>query len=269
MDRWSFVERDETVLACRNFGGVGPDALLLHGLAGHAGEWTETAHWLTARRRVLGSDARGHGRSDRIPTDVSRDAHVKDAIYLIERLASGPVVLIGQSLGGHTAVLVATQRPDVVEGLIVADASPAERNEATVAELRTALAAWPVPFPSREGAIGFFGGPSLTADAWVDGLEERANGWWPRFDVDMMVETLRRAVSRSYWEEWEQIQCPTLVVRAGNGVIPVTEADAMRDRLPQADVIENPGAKHDLHLDRSAEWRTEVCRSLDSLEPPT
>ena len=269
MDRWSFVERDETLLACRDFGGVGPDALLLHGLSGHAGEWTETAHWLTARRRVLGSDARGHGRSDRIPTDVSRDAHVKDAVFLIERLASGPVVLIGQSLGGHTAILVAAQRPDLVEGLIVADASPVERNEATVAELGAALARWQVPFPSREAAIDFFGGPSLTADAWTDGLEEGAGGWRPRFDVDVMVETLRLAVLRSYWEEWEQIQCPTLVVRAGNGVIPVTEADAMRDRLPQADVIEISGAKHDLHLDRPAEWRMAVCRFLDSLEPRT
>ena len=76
--QWSFAERDNVRLACRDFGGRGPSVLLVHGLAGHAGEWTETARWLTARCRVVAFDARGHGRSERAPIDVSRAAHVAD-----------------------------------------------------------------------------------------------------------------------------------------------------------------------------------------------
>jgi pimeloyl-ACP methyl ester carboxylesterase len=263
---WTFLQRGDVRLASRDFGGVGSSVLLLHGLAGHADEWTETAGWLTRRCRVLALDARGHGRSERVPLDVSRSAHVADAVFVIETLGLAPVVLIGQSLGGITALLVAAERADMMRGLVVVDASPARGDEALVNEVGDSLANWPVPFPSHDAAVAFFGGASLLADAWADGLELRGDGWWPRFDVDIMVRTLRDAVSRPYWDQWDRIQCPTLVMRAGNGVIPVADAQAMNERLPQAQLIELPGAKHDLHLDHSAEWQSVLSQFLDSIE---
>jgi pimeloyl-ACP methyl ester carboxylesterase len=263
---WLYLERDDIRLACRDFGGHGPPALLLHGLAGHAGEWAETAGWLTERFRVLALDARGHGRSERHPGDVSRGAHVADAAFVIEELELGPVVLVGQSLGGHTALLLAVERPELVRALVVAEASPAEGDETSAAEVAQLLSRWPLPFPSRDAAVEFFGGPSLSAETWADGLEQRDDGWWPRFDSDLMVRTLREAVERPYWEEWERISCPVLVVRACDGSIPAADAQAMADRLPQARLVELTGAEHDLHLDRPAEWRRALSGFLDSLD---
>jgi hypothetical protein len=104
-------ERGGVRLAGLDFGGEGPAALLLHGLAGYAGEWAEAARWLTGRCRVLALDARGHGGSERSPADVSRAAHVADA---------GP--------GGF---------------------DDADAVEANVEELLRALRRWPVPFASR------------------------------------------------------------------------------------------------------------------------
>ena len=78
--------------------------LLLHGLAGHAGEWSETATWLTGNHRALALDQRGHGLSTHAPKDVSREAHVADVAFVIDQLNLGPVVLIGQSLGGNLRV---------------------------------------------------------------------------------------------------------------------------------------------------------------------
>lgn len=74
-----------------------------------------------------------------------------------------------------------------------------------------------MPFATRADAIEFFGGPSLTAEAWVDGLERCDGGWWPRFDVRTMMETLR-----------ERIECPTLIVRAGEGLVPTAVAASRR-----------------------------------------
>jgi pimeloyl-ACP methyl ester carboxylesterase len=156
MADWRILERAGVRLAVLDFGGEGPTALLLHGLAGHAEEWTETAAWLTDRCHLLALDARGHGRSERRPADVSRAAHVADAVFALE--ADGPAILIGQSLGGVTALLVAAERPDLARALVVAEASPAQGSEREVAR---------------------------------DGL-------WPRFDVDVMARTLREADSRSY-----------------------------------------------------------------------
>jgi pimeloyl-ACP methyl ester carboxylesterase len=265
---WIYLEREGVRLACLDVGGSGrPPALLLHGLAGHAGEWAQTAAWLTDRTRVLALDARGHGRSQRRPSDLSPAARVADVAFAIEELGLGPVVLVGQSLGGQTALLVAAERPDLVRALVVADASPAEEAEGTLAEVEEALAAWPVPFASRQAAVEFFGGPSLAAEMWADGLEQRDGGWWPTFDVEVMSRMLSEAAG-PFWKQWEAIRCPTLVVRAGNGGMPAADMEAMAARLPQARLVELAGAAHDLHLDRPAEWRQALSEFLDGLGPP-
>jgi pimeloyl-ACP methyl ester carboxylesterase len=264
------LERDGVRLAGLDYRGDGSPVLLLHGLAGHAGEWAETAGWLTDCCRVVALDARGHAGSERRPLDVSPDAHVADAVFAVERLGLGPVVVVGQSLGGRTALLLAARRPDLVRGLVVADAGPAGGDEADVvesdlAELEKSLRRWPVPFASRDAAVEFFGGPSLSAEAWADGLEHREGAWWPRFDIDVMVRTLREAVSRSCWEDWERIACPSLVVRAGDGSLSRADAQAMAARGQHARLVELAGAKHDLHLDRPAEWREALAEFVDSL----
>ncbi|MFJ2926392.1 alpha/beta fold hydrolase [Streptomyces massasporeus] len=79
--------------------------LLLHGLAGHQGEWDTLAGQLRSDgNRVVTYDARGHGASTRTPANATREAHVQDAVALIEALDLAPVTLLGQSLGGHTAM---------------------------------------------------------------------------------------------------------------------------------------------------------------------
>jgi pimeloyl-ACP methyl ester carboxylesterase len=264
------LQRDGARLAGLDFGGAGPPVLLLHGLAGYAGEWAETAGWLTGRARVVALDARGHGGSERFPADVSRAAHVADAAFAVQRLRLGPAVVVGQSLGGLTALLLAAERPDLVRGVVVAEAGPGgggdpEAHEANVAEVTSSLRRWPVPFASCEAAVAFFGGPSLTAEAWAGGLEQRDGDWWPRFDVDVMTRTLREADSRSYWTDWERIACPALVVRAGAGSLPRADAQAMVRRGHRVTLVELAGAKHDLHLDRAAEWRVALSEFLDSL----
>jgi pimeloyl-ACP methyl ester carboxylesterase len=191
----------------------------------------------------------------------------------VERLRLSPLVVVGQSLGGLTALLLAAERPELVRGLVLVDAHPggggdAASHEANLADLRSSLRRWPVPFASPESAVAFFGGPSLTGEAWAGGLEQRDDGWWPRFDVDVMVGTLREANSRSYWGAWERIACPVLVVRAGAGAGTVTEADAraMSDRGRDVRIVQLAGAKHDLHLDRPAEWRAALTAFLDELD---
>ena len=266
-------ERAGTALACLDYGGSGPPAILLHGLAGHAGEWRETAGWLTGACRVIALDARGHGRSTRAPVDVSRDAHVADVAFAAEQLGLGPVVVIGQSLGGQLALIVAARHPELVRGVVIADASPAGAADAAEAAavaggLAEALRRWPVPFATRAAADAYFGSKgygSLAVEAWADGLEQRDGGWWPAFEVDVMERVLHEAVIADHWDDWERIRCPALVVRAGDGIIPAADARAMAERLPGASLVELPGAAHDLHLDQPERWRQAVSEFLAQL----
>jgi pimeloyl-ACP methyl ester carboxylesterase len=253
-----FLERDGVRLAGVDFGGAGPAVVLLHGLAGYAGEWTQTASWLTERHHVVALDARGHGDSEREPADVSPSAHVADVLFALERLDLAPAALVGQSLGGRTALLAAAKRPDLVRAVVVAEAGPgggaAEADEAA-GEIRAALARWPMPFASRAAAVEFLGGPSLHADAFAGGLEERDGAWWPRYEPQVLVRTLRESFAEPCWEACDAVACPALVVRAGKGSLSAQDAEAMRRRLAAGRLVVLEDAGHDLHLERPGEWR--------------
>src|SRR3989440_1690590 len=163
------TSRDGVRLACRDHGGNGPTAVLAHGLAGHAGEWDGTAAWLGAAHRVVAPDARGHGRSERRPGDLSRAACVDDLAHWIELLDLAPALVIGQSLGGHTAFLLAARRPELVRALVVAEAAP-DADPGAPASVAGWLRSWPVPFAGRDDALAFFG-DTTWGRAWADGLE--------------------------------------------------------------------------------------------------
>ena len=135
-----------------------------------------------------------------------------------------------------------------------------------------ALREWPASFGSRSEAQAFFAdrfGNGLAAEAWTSGLERGENGWRPRFDVDVMARMLRDAISVSAWKEWDSITCPTLIVRAGDGMVEPEIAEEMTERLPQARLVEIAGAAHDVHLDRPDEWREALGRFLDSVDGRT
>jgi pimeloyl-ACP methyl ester carboxylesterase len=153
---------------------------------------------------------------------------------------------------------------------VLVDATPAgggDGVEETVAATAAALREWPTSFGSRADAEAFFAerfGKGLAAEAWASGLEHTPTGWQPRFDVEVMAQTLREAISVPSWDEWDSIRCPTLVVRAGKGMTDPETAGEMVERLPGARLVEIAEAAHDLHLDRPDEWREALICFLDS-----
>ena len=259
------LTRDGVALAGLDFPGSGLPVVLFHGLAGYAGEWRMTADALEDRR-VVALDGRGHGRSEREPDDVSIAAHAADAAFVIEQLDLGEVVTIGQSLGALTAITLAATRPELVKAMVVVDADPAAGSKGTVADVEASLRRWPVPFESVLAAAQFFGGSPGSAAAWANGLERREDGWWPRFDFDVMTRTLNEALGRDYWAEWERIRCPVLVLRAENGDVNEATAGEMTERLATARAIEIPGAGHDLHLDSPNEWQAVLGGFLEAID---
>lgn len=162
------VIRDDVTLVCHDRGGDGPPLLLLHGLAGYGGEWDTLARHLGPRFRVVTVDQRGHGASTRRPADVSRAAHVADVVAVIEQLDLGPVTLLGQSYGGHAAMLAAAAHPELVERLVMVEAGPAAGSAETVADIGAWFASWPTPFATAPAAVEFLGGGPV-GEAWAAG----------------------------------------------------------------------------------------------------
>lgn len=249
MTDWLDVSHDSTRLACCDFGGRGAAVLLLHGLAGYSGEWAQTAGVLSDSFQVFALDQRGHGRSERQPHDLSREAFVADVVAAVARLSLAPVALVGQSMGGNTAFLVAARHPELVRSLVVIEASPDGPAPELPTRIRRWLDSWPAPFADEADAREFFASQHLAPRAWTEGLERRDDGLWPSFSNDVMVQCIAELAKRDYWTEWRRIQCSTLLLRGERGNFDAEHYDELSRALPDGHWETISDAGHDAHLD--------------------
>lgn len=104
--------------------GVGEPLVILHGLFGSRRNWASIAGRLAPQHRVITVDMRNHGES---PWDDRHDypALAADVARLIETRVAGPAVVMGHSMGGKAAMMLAVTRPELVERLVVVDIAPA------------------------------------------------------------------------------------------------------------------------------------------------
>ena len=128
-----------------------PTLVFLHYWGGSARTWKDVVHSLDSQFRCVAYDQRGWGSSDAPADGYSLQDLAKDAFMLIQALGLRRYVLVGHSMGGKVAQLMASQRPAGLDALIlVAPASPSPQHipeEARQAQLHaydnreTALAA--------------------------------------------------------------------------------------------------------------------------------
>jgi pimeloyl-ACP methyl ester carboxylesterase len=104
-------------------GDAGPWAVFCHGLFGQGKNWTQIAKALTDRRRSLLVDLPDHGRSG-WTEQFDLVAHADLVAEVVRERAEPPVALVGHSLGGKLAMVLALRHPGLVERLCVVDVSP-------------------------------------------------------------------------------------------------------------------------------------------------
>lgn len=108
-------------LHTRSMGEEGPLVAFCHGLFGQGKNWTTIAKEVATDHRVLLVDMPNHGRS---PWRDHFD-YVDVADQVAELFsADDPVALVGHSMGGKAAMVLALRHPELVERLCVVDVSP-------------------------------------------------------------------------------------------------------------------------------------------------
>ena len=116
--RWSYAVREADDPSA-------PTVVMLHGFTGSKENWYPLAAALGARYRLLIPDLPGWGESERKPGTVygfTQQAANVDAF--VRALSPGkPVVLLGHSMGGGIAALVAARHPDLVAKVGLLDAA--------------------------------------------------------------------------------------------------------------------------------------------------
>jgi N-formylmaleamate deformylase len=102
-------------------GGAKPPVVLLHGLMGSGACWTPLARALEGEFDVVMPDARGHGDSSAPNHGYRYDDLASDVAGLIRGLALSRPVLLGHSMGGMTAAVVASRSTEMIRGLVLVD----------------------------------------------------------------------------------------------------------------------------------------------------
>lgn len=100
-------------------GGTGSPVVLLHGLGGSAANWVPVFPDLVAAHRVIAVDLPGHGGSPAPPRGTGVEGFAAAVAAALEAEGVGPALVAGHSFGGHVAVRLALQRPDLVAGLVL------------------------------------------------------------------------------------------------------------------------------------------------------
>ncbi|PJG48165.1 alpha/beta hydrolase [Sphingobium sp. LB126] len=124
----SFFPRSDGVrLAYRHKRGEGPTIVFLPGYMSdmEGGKALALDAWAREQgRAMLRLDYAGNGASEGRFEDGTLANWRDDALLLIDSLTEGPVVLVGSSMGGWLALLIALARPERVAGLVGIAAAP-------------------------------------------------------------------------------------------------------------------------------------------------
>ena len=92
--------------------GSGDPVLAIHGITSSSRSWPFLAEALD--NSVLAPDLRGRGRSNQLPGPAGIAQHAEDCAAVVEATGSIPLVVVGHSMGGFVATVLAARRPDLV-----------------------------------------------------------------------------------------------------------------------------------------------------------
>ncbi|MEI7032191.1 alpha/beta hydrolase [Streptomyces pratensis] len=202
-------------LAYREWGDPSaPPVVLLHGRTGSGAGWARIARDLAADHRVYALDFRGHGLSD-WPGRYSFELFRDDLHAFLEARNLAGATVVGHSMGGVAAYLLAQREPGLIGRLVIEDAPP------------------PVPLdPPRPPA--------------VRPQDEPPYDWAVVPDTDAQLNAPDPAAR----ERLTRITAPTLVIGGGpSSHIDQDQIAAMAAAIPGAELVTIDGG-HLLHTTR-------------------
>lgn len=235
--------------------------ILLHGLTGNGACWTPVAHALEEEYDVIMPDARGHGKSSAPDDGYRYEDHATDVEGLIESLELSPPIVIGHSMGGMTAAMVACRKQKPIRGLILADPTflnpevQREVYESDVAEQHRRLLSKSSDELLTEAQIRHPHRPLDTLKLLIRS----------RHQTSMSAFQVLTPPNPEYKQLVSAINVRTLLVIGDQGVVSPAVAEELRSLNPRLHVENIEGAGHGLHYDRPERFVTIVKSFLHSI----
>lgn len=221
-----------------------PSLVMLHGLMGSGACWTPVARGLEREVDVILPDARGHGDSS-APDGYGYDDLAGDVVALMDALGLSRPVLVGHSMGGMTAAVVASRRAGL-RGLVLVDPtflSPERQREVHASDVaeqhRQALGLPKTELVARAR--------ERRPHRSLELLEIQADA---RLKTNMRALDVLRPPNPDYREVMRAIEVPALLVIGDSPVVTFEMATELRGIQPRLRVEVVPDAGHGLPFDQ-------------------
>jgi len=236
-----------------------PPLLIAHGLFGSARNWGVIAKRLAAAgRRVVAVDMRNHGQS------FWDDVHDYPAMAgdLSQVIGAGPWDVLGHSMGGKAAMMLALAHPGKVRRLIVADMAPVTYTHTQNHNIE-AMRRVPLETVADRGEAAEAMGldePGLAA-FFLQSLDMGKRRW--RLNLDALEREMPKILG---WPEPEgQFGGPALFLTGATSTYVTREArPAIKSYFPKARFAAIPEAGHWLHAEKPREFEAAVKVFLDA-----
>ncbi|MGH7763343.1 MAG: alpha/beta fold hydrolase [Candidatus Dormibacteraceae bacterium] len=251
-----------------DFGGTGEPLLMVHGLGGNALNWMSVGPQVAENYRTLAIDLAGFGQTPLFNRSAAVGGNATLVHDFIERVIGQAVVLMGNSMGGHIAILEASAHPQSVKKMILVDpAIPGIHVRRPEPAMLGVMAALSIPglaqnlLERRTRSLGPEGlvhqalalvcaDPSRLEPALVEAhlkLTREREHLGPQNDRAFLQASrsigLRMADPR-FWSRVARVSAPTLVVHGSRDrLIPVAAATELVRRKPawQLEVLNGVG----------------------------
>lgn len=239
-----------------------PPVVMLHGLRAYGQWFEEFAEAAAADFYLIAPDQRGRGLTDWAKDGrYDTDAYVADLLQLADVWPLQRFAIIGHSMGGTNAINFAARYPERVSALVIVDSSP-ELNPLGLARIARETSAMPPSFDYEAAARSYLRALHVGASersittrlAWALAKQDGRITW----RLDPAIFPLKPDPPERSWASLAAIECPTLVVRAGDSDLVTIEcANRMVQTLKHGEGDSVPNAGH-MVLEDNPEGFTEV-----------
>jgi pimeloyl-ACP methyl ester carboxylesterase len=223
--------------------------LLIQGLGhSHVG-WRFQLEALGAKRRTIAFDNRGTGRSSKEPGPYSMEQFADDAVAVLDAVGVDSAHVIGLSMGGFVAQLLALRVPERVTSLVLVGTSPGGSEHVPVPQ--PTLDAWtsnahlpPDEFARRTMHLSY-------SEGWTESH--------PELCEELIAARVEHPMPPECWRAQfvatgpflaagapvEEISAPSLVVHGeADRVVPLSNGLLLARRIPGAELVVLPGCGH-------------------------
>ena len=226
--------------------GTGPRLVALHGFTQDASLWAPLAPWLTRDRELCSVDLPGHGKSTGLSMDLAQAA---DAVAQLAE--TGPIDLVGYSLGARVALLSALAHPTDLRRLVLISGTAGIDDQDERMLRRHSDEALADDLEASGDLAGFLDNwlatPMFAALGDAAGLEARLSN-----TPHGLADSLRRMGTGTMtpcWESLANVSIPVLVLAGSQDTKFVNLAERLVAGLPNAELAVIAGVGHACHLE--------------------